>query len=171
MPNAAPSGRAFRRCGGFCNCYGQYPLDYLRVITVELQKVLRTAEVAPVRVLLMCAVMLLVLTVAAPGKNCSFSKEFQITHPQILAGALEDPVGGVLSGIELELLSGKKVARHIRTDNLGKYDFGEIPSGKYRIHLQDGANVFCAPKIQCGIDGCGLKARVTVNPKSMVTVY
>jgi hypothetical protein len=115
--------------------------------------------------------MLVVITLAAHARDCSVSKEFQLRHPQGLAGVLEDPVGAALSGIELELLSAGKLVRHLRTDNQGRYDFGEVPAGKYRIHVQYGKSAFCAPEIQCGTDGCSLSPKLTPNPKNTVTVY
>lgn|SRR6266849_1314941 len=63
----------------------------------------------PLRAALKCAVILVAVTVSAHARNCSTSKEFDLRHSQVLAGALEDPSGAVLSGIELELLSAKKV--------------------------------------------------------------
>jgi hypothetical protein len=114
--------------------------------------------------------MFMVVTAAAQARDCSVSKEFQLSHPQFLAGVLEDPVGAVLPGIELELLSARKTVRHFRTDNQGRYDFGEVPAGKYKIHLQNSGGALCAPKIQCGAEGCRLKPRLTLNPKSMTTV-
>jgi len=122
------------------------------------------------RAALRCAVMLVVVMGVARARDCSVSKEFQLRRPQVLAGVLEDPVGAVLPGIELELRSAKKVVRHLRTDNLGRYDFGEVNPGKYRIHVHYGDNALCAPKVRCGADKCSLDPRVTVNPKGMVMV-
>ena len=90
--------------------------------------------------------MLVAMTVAAQARDCSISKEFQLVHPQALAGVVEDPAGTALSGLELELLSTKKLVRHLRTDNQGRYDFGEVPAGKYRIHVRNAGDVLCAPK-------------------------
>jgi hypothetical protein len=115
--------------------------------------------------------MLAAITISAQARDCSVSREFRLRHPQALAGAFEDPAGAVMSGIELELLSGKKVIRHLRTDNQGKYDFGEIPPGKYRVHVQYGGNALCAPKVKCGAEGCSLKPKLTLNPKDAVMVY
>jgi hypothetical protein len=114
--------------------------------------------------------MLVAMTVAAEARDCSVSKEFQVRHPQVLAGVLQDPLGAALSGIELELLSGGNVLRHLRTDNQGRYDLGGVPAGKYRIHVQYGGSVLCAPKIHCETDGCSLNPKLTINPKSMVKV-
>jgi hypothetical protein len=102
--------------------------------------------------------MLGALTISAQARDCSVSKEFRLRHPQALAGVFEDPAGAVMSGVELELLSGKNFIRRLRTDNQGKYDFGRIPSGKYRVHVQSGGNALCAPKVKCGAEGC------TLNP-------
>jgi Carboxypeptidase regulatory-like domain len=114
--------------------------------------------------------MLVAATGVAGARDCSVSKEFQLRHPQVLAGVLEDPTGAVLPGIELELRAGKKVVRHLRTDNLGRYDFGEVAAGKYRIRVHYGDNALCAPKVRCGTDKCNLEPRVAVNPKGMVMV-
>ncbi len=123
------------------------------------------------KAVLPCAVILLGLTVSALARDCSVSREFQLKRPQLLAGVLEDPSGATLPGIELELLSGKKVVQHLRTNNQGAYDFGEVAAGKYRIHVQHGGGVFCAPKVRCETEGCSLKPRLTVNQKNVVTVY
>jgi hypothetical protein len=114
--------------------------------------------------------MFIVVTVAAQARDWSVSKEFRLRHSQTIAGVLNDPVGTPLSGIELELLSTGTIIRQIRTDSQGRYDFGEVPAGKYTIHLQNGGAVLCAPKIQCGKSGCSLKLGLTLNTKSMVNV-
>ena len=114
--------------------------------------------------------VLLAVTVAAQARDCSVSKEFQLRHPQVLAGVIEDPIGAALSGIELQLLSAGNPVRDLRTDNHGRYDFGEVPAGKYRIHVQYGGDPLCAPKIHCGSEGCSLKPRLTLNSKNMVRV-
>jgi hypothetical protein len=109
-------------------------------------------------------------TASAQAKDCSVSKEFQVTHSQALAGVLEDPAGATLSGIEIELLSGGKIVRRVRTNNQGTYDFNEVPAGKYNIHVLTGGDVLCAPKIECGKTGCHLNPKLTLNPKNMVQV-
>jgi hypothetical protein len=136
----------------------------------RLRSVTRKSEAALFGNTLRWAAMLMAVTVSAHARNCSTSKEFDLRRSQVLAGALEDPSGAVLSGIELELLSSKKVVRHLRTDDLGRYDFGLIPSGKYRIRVRYGDNAFCAPKVQCGNNGCNIEPKVAVNPKSAVMV-
>jgi hypothetical protein len=123
-----------------------------------------------VRAVLPCVLMSLVMIVCAQATDCSVSKEFQLGHRQVLAGVLQDPVGAALSGIELELLSGKKAVRHLRTNNEGRYDFGELPSGKYKIHVRSSGNAFCAPKVQCRAERCSFELRLTLNPKNMVRV-
>jgi hypothetical protein len=122
------------------------------------------------RAVFACAVMLVAVMGVAQARDCSVSKEFQLRHRQVLAGALEDPTGAVWSGIELELRSGKRVVRALRTDNLGRYDFGEVAPGKYRVRVHYGDNALCAPKVRCGADKCSLEPKVTVNPKGMVMV-
>ena len=122
------------------------------------------------RAVVACAVVLLATTVSARAVDCSVSKEFRLRHPQVLAGVLEDPAGYVLPGIELHLLSGKKVVQQLRTNDQGAYHFAEVPPGKYRIQTQYGGNSFCAPNVQCRAEGCTLKPRLTLNPKNMVRV-
>ncbi len=120
---------------------------------------------------LLCATMLFDLTPSVHARDCSTSKPFHLKRPQALSGILQDPVGAVLPQIELELLSGKNLFRHLRTDNLGKYDFGEVPAGEYRIHVQVGSNAFCAPKVRCRREECTVEQRLKVNSKDTVTVY
>ena len=107
----------------------------------------------------------------ATARDCTFSKEFQIKRQQVLSGVLKDPVGEPLPGIKLELLSGKRVIQVVETDNQGKYGFGDIPPGKYRIHIRYGDDTFCAPKVRCQQDGCKIAPTATINPRKAVTVY
>jgi hypothetical protein len=122
------------------------------------------------RTALLSTLMLLGIVISTQAGDCTVSKEFQIKHSQTLAGVLQDPAGAPLPGIEIELLSGKNVIQHLRTNNQGAYDFGEVPAGKYRIRVQYGGSPFCAPKVQCGREGCSLKPRLRLNPKNTVTV-
>jgi hypothetical protein len=112
--------------------------------------------------------MLTVTSVAAQARDCSVSKVFELKHAQSLAGVLEDPIGAVVSGRSLELRSAGKVFRILRTDNQGRYNFGEVPAGKYQIHILEKA--FCAPEVKCGNDACSIKSRVKLNSKEMVRV-
>jgi len=105
---------------------------------------------------------------SALARDCSISREFRIRKPQVLAGTLGDPNGAVLSGFNLELLSGKDVFRQLRTDNSGKYDFGEVPLGRYRVRIRRD-DVFCVPKVLCGPEKCTLP-RLKLNSKKMVQV-
>jgi hypothetical protein len=114
--------------------------------------------------------LLLVTVGTAHSEDCSVSRTFQVKQVQALSGVLEDPAGATLSGIELELLSEKQVVRHTRTNNQGVYEFGEVPLGRYRIRLQYGKNLFCAPEVQCRGGQCILKPRLRLNQKNMVTV-
>jgi hypothetical protein len=123
------------------------------------------------RVGVACVAVLLAGTISGYARNCSFSKEFRLQHPQVLSGALEDPAGLPLPGIELYLLSGKDIVQRLRTDNRGAYKFLEVPSGKYRIRVKTPSDTFCAPKVQCGTQGCVVRTRLRLNPKSLVTVY
>lgn len=116
------------------------------------------------------ALVLLLIAVAssALARDCSVSREFRITNPQALSGTLEDPNGSVLSGFNLELLSGKDIFRQLRTDNNGEYDFGVVPLGRYRVRIRHD-DVFCVPKILRGPQKCTLP-RLILNSKKMVQV-
>src|SRR2546425_7406399 len=109
-------------------------------------------------------------TTAICGSDCSFSKEFSVNQPQPLSGFLQDPVGAVLPGLQIELLQGKTVVKRLRTTNQGEYNFGEILPGKYKIHIQYGDNVFCAPKVKCGKEGCKLEPRLKLRSKGTIVV-
>lgn len=112
--------------------------------------------------------LLFALLVTAPysaARNCRVSKEFTLDHPQILAGAIEAPYGAVIPGMKMELLSGKKVIRSVHTNNLGQYDFAEVPIGKYRLRVKDGADSFCAPPIDCGQEHCSIGSKASLDPK------
>ena len=87
-----------------------------------------------------------------------------------MSGTFLDQSGAVLSGLNLELRSGQNVFRKVRTDNLGKYDLGEIPAGEYRLKVKYGDNAFCAPKVRCSKE-CVVDSRLKVNPKHSVVVY
>jgi len=88
----------------------------------------------------------------------------------VLSGNFQDPSGAVLSGIEVQLLSGKKVIRDLRTDNLGRYDFGEVPSGMYSLRVQYSGKVFCAPKVRCEASKCSINPTLKLNPRNFVVV-
>jgi len=97
------------------------------------------------------------------------SKEFRLNRAQIVAGILQDPVGAELSGFDLELLTGGRIIRSLSTSNEGKYDFGEVPVGHYRIRIRHGGNPFCTPQVVCSSERCTLP-RLTLNSRSMVQV-
>jgi len=97
--------------------------------------------------------------------DCSVSKEFQVAQPQVLSGALKDPSGAVISGLQIELLAGKKVFRKLRTSNQGTFDFEEIPSGRYRIRVRHRG--FCAPEVECGTGGCTVKPYLRIEQMSL----
>src|SRR5207244_10637274 len=52
--------------------------------------------------------LLLTITVSALAMDCSVSKEFHVAQPQVLSGALKDPSGAVISGLQIELLAGRR---------------------------------------------------------------
>ena len=102
----------------------------------------------------------------AKERDCSVSPQFQVAQPQPLSGVLKDPQGAVASGLELELVRGKKVFRKFRTSEAGSYDFGEIPSGGYRIRLRH-SRYFCAPDVECGDHECTLKTCVRTKGRTI----
>jgi hypothetical protein len=107
----------------------------------------------------------------ANARDCSLSKEFQIKKAQALAGVLLDPSGAVLSGIELQLLSGNRVVHHVATTNEGAYDFGSIAPGQYRIRVASRGGALCAPKVRCmEKGGCVIEPRVAISSKGAVRV-
>jgi len=123
------------------------------------------------RITLIFVAVLFCVAPSVHARDCSTSKQFQLKKPQVVFGVLQDPSGAELSGMQLDLLSGKNTVRHLRTDNFGKYDFGEAPAGKYRIRVQYGGDAFCAPKVLCQSEGCTFEQRLKVNSKDTVTVY
>jgi carboxypeptidase family protein len=110
------------------------------------------------------------MAVSAQAGDCSKSKEFELVKRQALSGSFQDPSGAVLSGIEVQLLSGKKVVRDLRTDNLGRYDFGEVGPGKYKIRIEYGGKAFCAPQVRCKAGECRINPILEPNPKNYVLV-
>jgi hypothetical protein len=108
------------------------------------------------------------LMTAASARDCSISKRFRLSHAQRISGVLQDQSGAPLSGLNLELLSGRDVVQHIRTDNSGKYDFREIPVGEYRLHIVHGDSDFCAPRVKCSEQACSIEPQLKVNHKNMI---
>ncbi len=113
----------------------------------------------------------LVLAVCCAASDCSLSKEFRITRTQTLNGTLEDPFPLPIPGLQLELLNSGKVVRQTRTSDNGKFDFGELPTGKYKMRVV--SMQFCAPKIDCHSGLCLVVGRLRINEKlsKPVTVY
>jgi len=74
-----------------------------------------------------------------------------------------------ISGSGIELLSHKQVVQGRKTDNNGLYDFGEIPSGKYRVHID--THGFCAPKVVCKGGTCTIEPKLKLDSRDPVTVY
>jgi hypothetical protein len=100
--------------------------------------------------------------------DCSVSKKFRLKKSQGLTGVLQDPVGTALSGVTVDLLSGNAPIRSLRTDDSGRYDFGNVSAGEYKVRV--GAHSFCAPKVNCRKEGCILEPRLRLDPKNQVTV-
>src|SRR5215470_1159201 len=91
----------------------------------------------------------LMQAISSTARDCTVSKEFRLKRSQVLAGSLRDPNGASLPRIGLELLSGGTVIRDLRTNSEGAYDFGEVPSGKYRLRIHYGDDAFCPPRVRC----------------------
>ncbi|SRR6266571_5433988 len=119
---------------------------------------------------IICVTFLMQTANLATTKDCSLSREFQIKKAQILKGILQDPAGALMPQIELELLSARKVVRHLITNNQGAYDFGEIPTGRYRIHIVSRDGVLCAPKVRCGRNGCAVDSKISISPKAVILI-
>jgi len=119
---------------------------------------------------IICVTFLMQTANLATAKDCSLSREFQIKKAQMLKGILQDPAGAVMSQIELELLSAKTVVRHLSTNNQGAYDFGEIPTGRYRIHIVSRDGVLCAPKVRCGKRGCVVDSKISISSKAVILI-
>jgi hypothetical protein len=118
---------------------------------------------------LLCVLLLLLIS-SAGARDCSTSKEFVVRHSQRLSGIFVDPNGADLPGIGVRLLSGRKIIQDIKTDSHGRYDFGEIPTGKYQIQIQYLDRSFCAPHIQCDSKGCEIDRSLALNPKNTVII-
>ncbi|SRR5581483_5466207 len=110
------------------------------------------------------------LVVSTHAQECTISKEFRLKHPQSLSGTLLDPNGVALPGVGLELLTGRRVSRDIRTARDGSFDFGEIPIGKYRLHIRLGGDPLCAPRVICTRAGCRVDSHIQLNPKKSMTI-
>jgi hypothetical protein len=121
------------------------------------------------RTALLSTLMLLGMTIPHRARDCTVSKEFEIKHSQALAGVLQDSAGASIPRLELELLSGTDTVRNIRTDNQGRYDFGEVPAGKYRIRVRHKGG-FCAPEVKCGTKGCSLKPELKIDSENMTGI-
>lgn len=116
------------------------------------------------------ALLSVAMVVGAEAKDCTVSSEFHLKQSQVFSGVLQDPYGAPLSGMELELLSGRKMLYHVRADNQGKYNFGEVRAGKYRLRVRHAGNPFCAPAVQCGDRGCSFDPKLLINPKNAIVI-
>jgi hypothetical protein len=123
------------------------------------------------RTVVRCVLILLGITASAHGKNCSWSQQFELKKPQVVAGVLKDPYGSVLGGIGIQLWSGHRMVRELRTNSEGAYDLGIVAAGSHRIHIEYGEkDPFCAPKIKCSSEKCDFDSELKLNPKNFVTV-
>ena len=112
--------------------------------------------------------VLIAMVISASARDCYTSKEFQLKQSQVLAGVLKDAADAIIPGMRLELLSGGKIVRQLRSDNDGAYSFGEVPTGKYRMRAE--RRGFCAPKIECKDKGCTVNPTLQVDPRSYTVV-
>jgi carboxypeptidase family protein len=124
-------------------------------------------------------VALTLLTAArTQAKDCSESKKFLLTKAQVLSGLFDDPTGAILSGVKVQLTSEKKVHvlseervnRALSTDNSGRYDFGEVPPGNYRLRVEYSGGLFCAPDIRCIAGTCTIDSTLKPNPKKFARI-
>jgi len=130
------------------------------------------SRLAPVKAVISAALVVGLFLGSASAKDCTVSNEFQLNHSQVLAGVLEDPIPATLPGFALELLAGEKVIGRVVTSRDGKYSFGEVAAGRYRIRIRQGGDPFCAPKVKCNQANCSIQPQVKLNPKNKpVTVY
>ena len=122
------------------------------------------------RTLALCSLALLI-TDYASASDCGTSKEFKVNGSQVLAGVLTDTANLPIPGLALELVNGKTVRNSLRTDNEGRFDFGRIPAGSYRLRIV--SQPFCAPKIRCEGVVCNVAGTLRLNEKKAnpVTVY
>jgi len=106
--------------------------------------------------------ILTIVVGSAGARDCYTSKEFQLKESQLLSGVLKDPAEATIWGLRMELLSGGKVVRQVRSDNDGKYSFTEVPAGKYKIRVE--RRGFCAPKVECKDKGCTVQPALRIDP-------
>ena len=95
--------------------------------------------------------------------DCGTSKQFGLDGSQRISGILKDPSGSPIPGLVVELLNGKTVVRQFRTDNNGKLDLAQLPSGKYRLRII--SQPLCAPKIDCGTNLCTVNGTLRINER------
>lgn len=113
----------------------------------------------------------LMTTIFVEARDCSTSKPLRLSKTQKLSGTFLDPSGAVIPGIEVHLLSGKKVVQRVRTDNHGTWNFGEVLSRNYRMRVQySPKDAFCAPDIRCTAQECTINSVLEPNPKNMIQV-
>ena len=117
-------------------------------------------------------IVLIVFGLANPGdaRDCKLSKKFELKKHQRLAGTLKDSLDAPLAGFQLDLLKNGQIALAQTTDNDGAYDFGDVPTGKYRIRLRRGLG-FCAPSVKCTADGCKINPVLKLGPQTTVVTH
>ena len=119
----------------------------------------------------LCSLVVFQLALVIAGSaDCSTSKQFRIIQSQTISGKFVDQNQAPLSGISIELVSGKAVVKSLRTSSDGTYDFGLVSAGKYRLKVPYGSRVFCAPIIRCKDKKCTIDPVLKTNPAKEVTV-
>ena len=102
----------------------------------------------------------------ASAKDCTISNDFQIAKPQLLMGRVENRIAAIKQPMTLELLSGREVVIRTILKSDRSYSFGEVPRGKYKIHVRYYGDPFCAPVVKCDQDNCSVDGLLELNPKN-----
>jgi hypothetical protein len=97
-------------------------------------------------------------SINALGEDCRIPRPFEVNNEQELSGRLYDIIGGGLGGVQLTLISDKKVVRYVRTDSSGRFDFGKLPNSKYQLRFRETDTTLCAPEVRCDKSSCTVDA-------------
>lgn len=107
--------------------------------------------------------MLAAAATIAAAKNHPVSNTFAIDQPKTFAGTLTDQTGADIANESFELLDERnKVINAVVTGPDGKYDFGILQPGRYRVRLKNKGErgkldwEWCAPVVECSESSCRL---------------
>src|SRR5206468_4460161 len=103
------------------------------------------------------------LALSSHASDCAMSKPFEVRQEQTLTGELRDLMGAVAPGMHNALISEKSKVKYVTTDDSGRYDFGTIAPGTYRIRMKDAGHGYCALEVNCESGSCKVGGRVTRN--------